>query len=226
MDHKPVFDNGKWNNFLKVFKQKFEPISVSIGAKNKLNNLHQGKQSFTSLESEFNTWAFCINWFDIELIDQLKFTLTNDYICHLLYFSKLASTLVELQTQGHQIDAQVNDLQNNLHIANHVPKAPTTSNLSSIIPQTFYDPNAMDINASIILKLTNLSFSASTVSNICKIWQKYMTSHCFCCRSTWHKYMAQLHLNITCNHCYRPNHYAYVCFTWLLESYGIKAVPQ
>jgi hypothetical protein len=56
-DHKPVFDNGKWNSFLKVFKQKFKPISVSMEAKNKLYNLHQGKQSFVSLESEFNTWA-------------------------------------------------------------------------------------------------------------------------------------------------------------------------
>jgi hypothetical protein len=55
VDHKPVFNNGKWNSFLKVFKQKFEPISMFIEAKNKLYNLHQGKQSFAFLESEFNT---------------------------------------------------------------------------------------------------------------------------------------------------------------------------
>jgi hypothetical protein len=54
-DHKLVFDNGKWNSFLKVFKQKFKPISISIEAKNKLYNLCQGKQSFAFLESEFNT---------------------------------------------------------------------------------------------------------------------------------------------------------------------------
>jgi hypothetical protein len=54
-NHKPVFDNGKWDSFLKVFKQKFEPISASIEAKNKLYNLHQGKWSFMSLESKFNT---------------------------------------------------------------------------------------------------------------------------------------------------------------------------
>jgi hypothetical protein len=56
-DHKPVFDNGKWDSFLKAFKQKFESISASIEAKNKLYNLCQGKRSFASLESEFNTWA-------------------------------------------------------------------------------------------------------------------------------------------------------------------------
>jgi hypothetical protein len=54
-DHKPVFDNGKWDSFLKAFKQKFEPISASIEAKNKLYNLRQGKRLFASLESEFNT---------------------------------------------------------------------------------------------------------------------------------------------------------------------------
>jgi hypothetical protein len=54
-DHKPVFDNGKWNSFLKAFKQKFEPISASMEAKNKLYNLRQGKRSFASLELEFNT---------------------------------------------------------------------------------------------------------------------------------------------------------------------------
>jgi hypothetical protein len=42
-DHKPVFDKGKWDSFLKAFKQKFEPISASMEAKNKLYNLHQGK---------------------------------------------------------------------------------------------------------------------------------------------------------------------------------------
>jgi hypothetical protein len=56
-DHKPVFDNGKWESFLKAFKQKFEPISASMEAKNKLYNLRQGKRSFAFLESEFNTWA-------------------------------------------------------------------------------------------------------------------------------------------------------------------------
>jgi hypothetical protein len=42
-DHKLVFNNSKWNSLLKAFKQKFEPISASIEAKNKLYNLHQGK---------------------------------------------------------------------------------------------------------------------------------------------------------------------------------------
>jgi hypothetical protein len=55
VDHKPVFNNGKWDSFLKAFKQKFEPISALMEAKNKLYNLCQGKQSFASLESEFNT---------------------------------------------------------------------------------------------------------------------------------------------------------------------------
>jgi chaperonin cofactor prefoldin len=36
--------------------------------------------------------------------------LTNNYIGWLLYFPKLASTLAELQTQGHQIDMQINNL--------------------------------------------------------------------------------------------------------------------
>jgi hypothetical protein len=42
-DHKLVFDNNKWNSFLKAFKQKFKPTSVSVEAKNKLYNVHQGK---------------------------------------------------------------------------------------------------------------------------------------------------------------------------------------
>jgi hypothetical protein len=95
-DHKPVFDNSKWDSFLKAFKQKFEPISVSIEAKNKLYNLHQGKWSFVSLKLKFNTWASHTDWSDIELMDYLKATLTDDYICCLLYFLKLASTLAEL----------------------------------------------------------------------------------------------------------------------------------
>jgi hypothetical protein len=60
-DHKLVFDNGKWDSFLKVCKQKFEPISASMEAKNKLYNLYQGKWSFTFLELEFNTWALHTN---------------------------------------------------------------------------------------------------------------------------------------------------------------------
>jgi hypothetical protein len=212
-DYKPVFDNGKWNSSLEAFKQNFEPISTSIEAKNKLYNLCQGKQSFISLESEFNTWASQTDWSDIELMDCLKAILTNDYICCLSYFPKLASTLAELWTQDHQIDAQVNDLQNNLHMANHAPKAPTTGNSSSALSQSFRNPNAMNINASIILKLTNLLSSASIVSDICKMWQKYMTPCCSCCESTQHKYTVQLHPNITCNYCHWPNHYARVCFT-------------
>jgi hypothetical protein len=54
-DHKPVFNNDKWDSFLKAFKQKFKPISALMEAKNKLYNLHQGKWSFAFLESEFNT---------------------------------------------------------------------------------------------------------------------------------------------------------------------------
>jgi hypothetical protein len=226
MDHKPVFDNGRLDSFLKAFKQKFELISASMEAKNKLYNLCQGKQSFASLELEFNTWASRTDWSKPELIDYLKATLTNDYICRLFYFPTPASTLAELQVQGHQIDVQLNNLQNNLHIANHAPKAPVTGNLSSAVPQPFRNPNAMDIDASIILELMNLLSSVSTVSDICKVWQKYMTPCCSCCKSTCHKYTAQLHPNVTCNHCHRPNHYARVCLTRLLESRGFKAASQ
>jgi hypothetical protein len=225
-DHKPVFNNGKWDSFLKAFKQKFGPISASMEAKNKLYNLHQGKQSFASLESEFNTWAPRTDWSEPELMDCLKATLTDDYICRLSYFPTPASTLAELRVQGHQIDTQVNDLQNNLHMANHAPKAPVTGTSSSAVPQPFRNPNAMDIDASIILELTNLSSLVSTVSDIRKVWQKYMTPRCSCCGSTRHKYTAQLHLNVTCNHCHQPNHYARVCLTRLLESRGFKAAPQ
>jgi hypothetical protein len=35
-----------------------------------------------------------------------------------------------------------------------------------------------------------------------------------------------LHPNITCNHYHRPNHYACVCLTQLLESHSFKAAPQ
>jgi hypothetical protein len=108
-------------------------------------------------------------------MDCLKATLTDDYIHWLSYFPTLASTFAELQIQGHQIDAQVNDLQNNLHMANHALKAPITGNLSSTVPQPFCNPNAMDINASIILELTNLLSSVFTVLDICKVWQKYIT---------------------------------------------------
>jgi hypothetical protein len=159
-------------------------------------------------------------------MDCLKATLTDDYIRQLLYFPTPASMLAELWIQGHQIDAQVTDLQNNLHMANYVPKAPVTSNSSSAVPQPFRDPNAMDINASIILKLTNLSSLVSTVSDIRKVWQKYMMPCCSCYGSTCHKYTAQLHSNITCNHCHQPNHYAHICLTRLLESRGFKAAPQ
>jgi hypothetical protein len=111
-------------------------------------------------------------------------------------------------------------------MANHAPKAPVTGNLSSAVPQLFGDPNAIDIDASIISKLTNLSSSVSTVSDIRKVWQKYMTPRCSCCGSTRHKYTAQLHPNVTCNHCHWPNHYARVCLTRLLESRGFKAALQ
>jgi hypothetical protein len=65
--------------------------------KNKLYNLRKGKQSFMSLESEFNTWALCTNWSEPELIHHLKAILTDNYICRLLYFPTPASTLVKLQ---------------------------------------------------------------------------------------------------------------------------------
>jgi hypothetical protein len=226
VDHKLVFDNSKWDSFLKAFKQKFEPISVSMEAKNKLYNLRQGKWSFASLESEFNTWAPHTDWFEPELMDHLKATLTNDYICRLLYFLTPASTLVELRIQGHQIDVQVNNFQNNLHMANHAPKAPITGNSSFAVPQPFHNPNAMDIDASIISELTNLSSLVCTVSDIRKVWQKYMMPRCSCCGSTCYQYIVQLHSNVTCNYCHRPNHYACVCLTWLLESRSFKAAPQ
>jgi hypothetical protein len=66
-------------------------------------------------------------------------------------------------------------------MANYASKAPTTGNLFSTISQAFCNPNAMDIDASIILELTNLLSSASMVSNICKVWQKYMTPCCSYC---------------------------------------------
>jgi hypothetical protein len=158
-------------------------------------------------------------------MDCLKAILTNNYICHLSYFPKLASTLVKLQTQGHQIDAQVNNLQKNLHMANHVPKVPTTGNLSSVHSQSFHNSNAIDINMSINLKLTNLSSLVSIVSDICKVWQKYMTPCCSCCRVTHYKYMAQLHSNVTCNPYYQLNYYTRICLTRLLKSHGFKAAP-
>jgi hypothetical protein len=159
-------------------------------------------------------------------MDRLKATLIDDYICRLLYFPTPASTLTKLCVQGHQIDAQVNNLQNNLHMANHAPKAPVTGTSSSSISQPFRNPNAMDIDASIISKLTNLLSSVSTVLDIRKVWQKYMTPCYSCCGSTRHKYTVQLHPNVTCNHCHQPNYYARVCLTWLLESRGFKAAPQ
>jgi hypothetical protein len=195
-------------------------------AKNKLYNLRQGKRSFVSLESEFNTWAPRTNWSEPKLMDRLKATLTDDYIRRLSYFPAPASMLAELRVQGHQIDAQVNNLQNNLHMANHALKASVTGTSSSAVPQPFCDPNAMDIDASIISELTNLLSSVSTVSDIRKVWQKYMTPCCSCCGSTRHKYAAQLHSNVTCNHCHRPNHYTRICLTWLLESRGFKTAPQ
>jgi hypothetical protein len=70
-------------------------------------------------------------------MDRLKATLTNDYIRRLSYFLTPVSTLAELRVQGHQIDAQVNNLQNNLHMANHAPKAPVTGVSSSAVPQPF-----------------------------------------------------------------------------------------
>jgi hypothetical protein len=139
-------------------------------AKNKLYNLRQGKRSFASLKSEFNTWASRTDWSEPELMDCLKATLTDDYICRLSYFPTPASTLAELRVQGHQTNVQVNNLQNNLHIANHTPKASVTGNSSFAIPQPFRNPNAMDIDASIILELTNLLSLVSTVSDICKVW--------------------------------------------------------
>jgi hypothetical protein len=111
-------------------------------------------------------------------------------------------------------------------MANYALKAPVTGNSFSAVPQPFRDPNAIDIDASIILELINLSSLVSTVSDICKVWQKYMTSCCSCCRSTCHKYTMQLHPNVTCNYCHRPNHYTRVCLTRLLKSYGFKAAPQ
>jgi hypothetical protein len=121
---------------------------------------------------------------------------------------------------------QVNNLQNNLYIANYVLKAFVTGNSSSTLPQSFRDPNAMNINASIILELTNLLSLVFIVSNICKVWQKYMTPCCSCCGSICYKYMVQLHPNITCNHYHWLNHYICICLTRLLKSCGFKAASQ
>jgi hypothetical protein len=213
-------------DFLNCFLVFVLSLVSTTEAKNKLYNLCQGKRSFASLELEFNTWAPHTNWSEPELMDRLKATLTNDYICRLSYFPTPASTLAELRVQGHQIDAQVNNFQNNLHMANHAPKAPVTGTSSSAISQPFRDPNAMDIDSSIISELMNLLSLVSTVSDIRKVWQKYMTPRCSCCRSTCHKYTMQLHPNVTCNHCHRPNHYARICLTRLLKSCGFKAAPQ
>jgi hypothetical protein len=111
-------------------------------------------------------------------------------------------------------------------MANYALKASVTGNSSSAVSQPFRDPNAIDIDASIISELTNLSFSVSTVSDIRKVWQKYMTPRCSCCGSTRHKYTAQLHPNIICNHCHWPNHYARICLTQFIKSHGFKAAPQ
>jgi hypothetical protein len=107
-----------------------------------------------------------------------------------------------------------------------MPKAPNTGNLSPALPQFFRNPNTMNIDASIILKLTNLLSLIFIVSDICKVWQKYMMPRCFCCGLTCHKYTAQLHSNIICNHYHRPNHYTCVCLIQLLESCSFKAALQ
>jgi hypothetical protein len=84
----------------------------------------------------------------------------------------------------------------------------------------------MDIDASIISELTNLLSLISMVSDIRKVWQKYMMPRSSCCGSTRHKYTTQLHPNVTCNHCHQPNHYTHVCLTRLLESRSFKAALQ
>lgn len=68
---KPTF-NDSWDEFLKQFKAKFEPIDATADAKNKIRSLKQGKQTFASLISEFETWSDRTGWSEHDLFDRLK----------------------------------------------------------------------------------------------------------------------------------------------------------
>ena len=106
----PVFDNN-WDEFIKQFKAKFEPIDAQAEAKLKLVGLKQGTRTFNAYLSEFKTWSPRTGWSDIDLFDRLKSGLNSVYLERLSYFQPLATNLSTLEDYGSRIDLALKDLK-------------------------------------------------------------------------------------------------------------------
>lgn len=206
-----------WDKFIEAFKAKFEPIDATTEAKNRIQSMRQGKRTFASLISEFETWSPRTGWTDMDLFDRLKGAMNSDYLQRLSYFPDVATDYAKLREYGLKIDLQLSDLHNN-----KANLAPTTSTTSTGRQTTapFRDPNAMDIDAS---NFDSAFENAKSEDDIRRVHRSMMRGRCKVCASKSHQFSEERHPNVTCNHCQKKGHWAKVCLNRLLGKPAVQA---
>ncbi len=210
--------NDSWDEFLKQFKAKFEPIDATADAKNKILALKQGKQTFASLISEFETWSDRTGWSPHDLFDRLKACMNEEYLRRMSYFPMVASDYDTLKRYGNSIDLQLNDLRNNTQ---GFSSSSTTTSVPRNSTPAFRDTNAMDIDAS---NFDSMYEGLTNRDDIIKQWRKAMTGRCKCCGSKAHRFDTTRHPQAKCNHCGKEGHWQKVCVNRLLGKPKVQSV--
>ena len=203
---------GDWAQFVAAFQAKFEPINASQEAKNKLMVLQQGKRTFASLISEFETWAPRTGWSDPDLFDRLKTCMLQEYLRRMSYYPDVAKDYKTVKKCGHSIDLQLSDLLNNTGGA---PSSSSYHTSNAPVPSAFRtrDPNAMDIDAT---NFDSFFEGLSENNDIYAQWKKAMRGRCNVCGSKAHKAADGRHGdNNLCGHCGKTGHWRKVCLARL-----------
>ncbi|EGZ76021.1 hypothetical protein NEUTE2DRAFT_170631 [Neurospora tetrasperma FGSC 2509] len=105
--------NADWDEFVKQFSAKFEPVDAKNEAKQKLMSIKQGDRTFADYLSDFETYSRRTGWSNNDLYDRLKSGMNSDYLNRLSYFAPLATDYNLVKNYGATIDLQKADLAAN-----------------------------------------------------------------------------------------------------------------
>ncbi|EKM49175.1 uncharacterized protein PHACADRAFT_201938, partial [Phanerochaete carnosa HHB-10118-sp] len=189
--------NANWDEFVKQFSAKFEPVDAKNEAKQKLMSIKQGDRTFADYLSDFETYSRRTGWSNNDLYDRLKSGMNSDYLNRLSYFAPLATDYNMVKNYGATIDLQKADLAANQGKPVSQPRSTTTTRSSG-----FRDPNAMDIDAMDIsaARFDDLFQGLKDPAEIKRQYNKLMVGRCRVCGSKGHK-ADGAHEDTKCQHC-------------------------